>query len=87
MADTLTRIKKRLNIDQRNLASCRVVSASGSTAKVRLPDGRVLTAYAPDRVSAGSLVNVAIAGSTAAVSGSANLQATGGMKIVKSSSS
>ena len=83
MTDTITQIKKRLNLDQRNLVSCRVVSASGSTARVRLPDGSERTAYAADTVSAGDLVNVAIAGSTASISGDANLQQTGGLKSVE----
>jgi len=80
--DTLTKIKKRLNIDQRNLVACRVVSASGSTAKVRLPDGSERTAYAGTDVSAGDLVNVSIAGNTASIAGEALLQPTGGLKTV-----
>jgi len=80
--DTLTNIKKQLNIDQRNLVAARVISASGSTAKVRLPDGTERTVYAPTTVTTDSLVNVAIAGNTAAIQGDATLQPTGGLKTV-----
>ena len=82
--DTLTKIKNRLNIDQRNLASAEVISTSNATAKVRLTDGSERTTYLPDgiNVSAGDLVSVAISGNLATVQGGATLQQPGGRKII-----
>lgn len=83
MADTLTKIKKRLNIDQRNLSSATVVSVSNSTAKVRLRDGSTRTAYLGDSsVTTGDQVQVAIDGNLATVQGAATLQKLSGQKTV-----
>ena len=81
--DTLTKIKNRLNFDQRNLASAVVVSTSNATAKVRLNDGTVKTAYlGSNKVNSGDLVQIAISGNLASVQGSATLQRRAGVKTV-----
>jgi hypothetical protein len=81
--DTLTKIKNRLNIDQRNLASAIIVSTSNATAKVRLNDGTIKTAYlGSNNVNAGDLVQVAIDGNLVSVQGSAILQPRAAEKTV-----
>ena len=81
--DTLTKIKNRLNFDQRNLASAVVVSTSNATAKVRLNDGTVKTAYlGSNKVNSGDLVQIAISGNLASVQGSATLQRRSAVKTV-----
>lgn len=81
--DTLTKIKNRLNYDQRNLASATVISTSNTTAKVRLNDGTAKTAYLGDiSVSTGDLVQVAIDGNLCSVQGAANLQQRAAEKTV-----
>ena len=82
MNDDLSRITKLTSTDQRSIKVCRVVSVSSGTATIRMPDGGTRTAYAADNYSTGDQVNVDIAGSTATITGSANLQATGGLKTV-----
>ena len=81
--DTLTKIKQRLNIDQRNLVSARVVSTSNATAKVRLSDGSERTAYlGSNTFHSGDLVQVAISDNTASIHGSATLQQTAAIKTI-----
>ena len=84
MSDTLTNIKQRLNIDQRNLASGVILSSSNSTAKVRLRDGTSRTAYLPAgiTVSSGDLVQISIDGNQASVQGGATLQPLAGEKVI-----
>ena len=81
--DTLTKIKNQLNFDQRNLASGTVISTSNATAKVRLADGTEKTAYlGSNTVNAGDLVQVAIDGNLASVTGAATLQQRAATKTV-----
>ena len=81
--DTLTKIKNRLNYDQRNLASGTVISANTATAKVRLNDGTVKTAYlGRSSVNAGDLVQVAIDGNLCSVQGAATLQQRAAEKTI-----
>jgi len=81
--DTLQRIKKSVNIDQRNLASGTVISTSNSTARVRLYDGTEKTAYSGDlTLSDGDLVQVTIDGNLCSVQGAATLQRRAATKTV-----
>jgi hypothetical protein len=81
--DTLTKIKNRLNFDQRNLSSGVVISTNNSTAKVRLNDGTIKTAYlGSNTVNQGQLVQIAIDGNLASVQGAATLQARAAEKTV-----
>ena len=81
--DTLTKIKKQLNIDQTNLASGKVISTTTNTAKVRLADGTERTAYlGSSSVAAGDLIQVAIDGNLCTVTGAATLQQRAAEKTV-----
>ncbi len=81
--DTLTKIKNRLNYDQRNLASATVVSTSNATAKVRLNDGTIKTAYlGSNTVTGGDLVQITIDGNLCSVQGDATLQRRAAEKTV-----
>lgn len=81
--DTLTKIKNRLNYDQRNLASATVISTNNATAKVRLNDGTIKTAYlGSSSASAGDLVQVTIDGNLCSVQGPATLQQRAAEKTV-----
>ena len=80
--DTLTKIKNRLNYNQQNLATAKVISTNNTTAKVRLNDGTVRTAYVANSVSAGDLVQVTITGNLVSVQGAATLQSLAAEKTV-----
>ena len=80
--DTLTKIKNRLNYNQQNLANAKVVSTNNTTAKVRLNNGTIRTAYVSDRVNAGDLVQVAITGNLVSVQGTAALQRLAAEKTI-----
>jgi len=84
MADTLTRIKRRLNIDQRNLGSGEVLSIGNGVARVRLRDGTEHQAYLPDGVdiSTGDLAQITLDGAVATVQGVARLQQLSGQVTV-----
>ena len=81
--DTLTKIKKQLNIDQNNLASGKVISTTSNTAKVRLADGTEKTAYlGTSSVVAGDLVQIFIDGNLSSINGAATLQRRSAEKTV-----
>jgi len=84
MADTLQSIKKRLNIDQRNISAGTVTSVSNGVAQVRLTDGTTRKAYLPGSVNAstGDVVRVELYGNVVSIQGEAQLQPTGGEKTV-----
>ena len=81
--DTLTKIKNSLNYDQRNLATGTVVSSNNATAKVRLTDGTIKTAYLGSlSVVPSDMVQVAINGNLCSVQGEATLQQLSAEKTV-----
>jgi len=84
MPSTVNRIKRAVNIDQRNLSNAELVSIGDSTARVRLPDGREMTAYLPEDLSgaAGDLVQVEITGRLAEVRSAARLQRSSGKRTI-----
>ncbi len=84
MTDTLASIKKRLNLDQRNLVSATVLDIGASTARVRLSSGEERTVYFAESldIATGDLVQVSRTGRTASIQGSANLTQPGGEKII-----
>ncbi len=81
--DSISRIKKQLNYDQRNLASGTVISTANATAQVRLNDGTVKTAYiGSNSPTTGELVQISIDGNLCSITGSATLQRRSAEKTV-----
>jgi hypothetical protein len=78
----IDRLKSKLNYNQSNLSNGRVTAVDGSTVTVRLNDGTTRTAYAADDYSVDDLVSVSLSGTTASISGTANLETTASLKTV-----
>ncbi|WP_020675570.1 hypothetical protein [Geopsychrobacter electrodiphilus] len=83
MADTLTKIKKSLNIDQRNLLVATVISDHGATLSLRSTRGEALIAGNPGgSYRVGDRVEVSTNGTTYTVTGLALVVELAGEKVV-----